>query len=425
MAQSGTYNFSPDAATLIAQAYGRIQVRRAELTIDHLVDARVALNLILEDISANRGVNLWAVDQIAFGLPAGLATFTLPGNTVDLLDVYLRTFTPSTGPATDLGNTLTAIIDNTGAPIVSGAYGDPVVQAPGSGVFSCVAGSAVVTMRWPGHGQIPGSPIFFGCPVTVGGCTVTSPQIVSAVIDGDNLSFMLPFPVFETMTAGGGTPLFYAQNGSSVVTVVQPGHGLLPGSSYPIPISTTVGGLILSGSYTVSAAQSLSQFTFDAGAAAPTTQVAFENDGQINVTTQAAGVQYQDAPLFPLSRTDYVGIPNKFVPGRPTSFWIDRIVPPTVSIYPVATANSNWGFVAYRMREMQDAIPVSGQTLDLPKRALPAVLAELTADVAEIWKPELWLAKKQAAEIAWQRFASADAERVPTRIRPQLQAYFR
>ena len=424
MPASGQYNFAPDIASTVATAYSRIQVRRAAITIEHMADARIALNLILADYGALRGVNLAQVDQISYGLPPGLATIILPANTVDLLDTYLRTCTPST-TTVNLGNPLTALVDQTGAPIIGIPYGDPIISAPGGGVLSCVAGSPVITMKWPAHGLTQTSPIFFGTPVTVGGVTLGPLQLVSNVIDGNTFQFTLPYPVLETMNNQGGTPLFYAQSGSSTITVVQPGHGMQPGQTFTIPASLVVGGLMLSGIYTVSAVQSLYQFTFTAASAASSTGVAFENGGQLNLAQQAAGVMYSDVPLFPLSRNDYSAISNKYVPGRPTSYWVDRVVPPTVSFYPVANNTAQWAFVAYRMREIQDANPVGGQTFDAPKRMLPVVTAELTAWLAEIWKPEMWQEKQQAAEKAWMRFQSADAERVSTYIRPQFQSYYR
>jgi hypothetical protein len=54
--------------------------------------ARRSLNLLLLDW-ANRGVNMWTIEQGSQVLTAGTATYELPDDTVDLLDHVIRTGT--------------------------------------------------------------------------------------------------------------------------------------------------------------------------------------------------------------------------------------------------------------------------------------------------------------------------------------------
>lgn len=88
MATTGTYNFNPSLGELVLYAYGILQVRRTELVQQHMVDARLAANFIFSRWS-NQGVNLWAVDLQTVPLVAGTATYTVPTNTVVMLDAYL------------------------------------------------------------------------------------------------------------------------------------------------------------------------------------------------------------------------------------------------------------------------------------------------------------------------------------------------
>ena len=52
--------------------------------------ARRSLNLLLADM-ANRGINLWTIEQGSVPMVAGTATYNLPVDTVDLMDHVIRT----------------------------------------------------------------------------------------------------------------------------------------------------------------------------------------------------------------------------------------------------------------------------------------------------------------------------------------------
>lgn len=88
MATTGTTSFSPALGELTINAFARCGVRRTELLQQHLEDARFETNLIMADWTAS-GVNLWTVDLHTIPLVAGTATYSVPADTVFLLDVYL------------------------------------------------------------------------------------------------------------------------------------------------------------------------------------------------------------------------------------------------------------------------------------------------------------------------------------------------
>ncbi len=428
MASSNQYTFSPSLADLTVEAFSRIQLRGPAITIEHMVEARRSINLLLQQFS-NRGVNQWAITpdglpDIQIALQPGIAGYQLPPNTVSLLDCYLRTYTPGTATV-NLGAALTAVVGQSGAPVIGSPYGDPIVGQPGNGSLSCTAGSQIATLAWPSHGLTTGAPLFWGCPVSIGGLSVSGFSLVSAVIDPDVLQFELPIPALESQTNAGGTPLFYTQNGSSTVTVILPRHGLSAGhgvDDFTVQIPTTVGGLMLSGTYDVAAVQSPYRFTFTAPGPASATAVAFENGGQINVTSQATGADPVDIYLSPLSRNEYAMLPDKFVTGRPTQFWFNRAINPTIQMWPVPDTAVFYGFVAYRMRELQDANPQGGQTPDVPRRFLEALTAAITAKLAEKFKPTLFKEKLLLAQAAWEEAAEEDREKVSSVFR--ITGYF-
>lgn len=88
MTTSGTTNFSLDLTELVEEAFERCG---AELRSGYdLRTARRSLNLLFADW-ANRGINLWTVEQGSITLVSGTATYNLPSDTVDLLEHVIRT----------------------------------------------------------------------------------------------------------------------------------------------------------------------------------------------------------------------------------------------------------------------------------------------------------------------------------------------
>ena len=85
---SGTTTFLPDLNELIEEAFERCG---AELRSGYdFRTAKRSLNLMLMDW-ANRGINLWTLDTGTVTLAANTGTYTLPVDTVDLLDHVVRT----------------------------------------------------------------------------------------------------------------------------------------------------------------------------------------------------------------------------------------------------------------------------------------------------------------------------------------------
>jgi hypothetical protein len=420
---SGSWSWNPSLAEFILDAYARIQIYAPAIEDYHIIEARRSSNLILLDFG-NRGVNLWEVDQITLPLQPLTTTYTLPANTLNLLDVYLRVF-PS-GVAFTLGNPLTAMTTAAGDPMLE-ATGEPMLVGQQSGVFSTIAGSQVATMHWPSHGLAAGSPIPLTMPTTIGPETLTGTLVVSNVVDQNNIQFITSASALKTLVGTGGTPLFVTKTGSSTVTVVLSGHGYSIGQTFPVTMLTAVGGLSLAGNYVIgSLPNPLYSFTFDAGTVATANAVAFENGGRIEVMMiPAQSTQFVDTLLWPISRNDYAALPIKNSPGRPSIFWFNRTTPPQVNIWPVPPVGSNYGFVAYRTRDVMDANPLRGQTLDTPRRFYSAFVAELAAYLAEKYRPAQYQAKVAAALMMWERAAMEDREKVSSYIVPALQSYYR
>ena len=85
-----TTSFNLDLNSLVEEAFERCG---AELRSGYdLRTARRSLNLLTIEW-ANRGVNLWTIEQGQITLSPGQITYDLPANTIDLLDHVIRTGT--------------------------------------------------------------------------------------------------------------------------------------------------------------------------------------------------------------------------------------------------------------------------------------------------------------------------------------------
>ena len=88
MATSGTATFNLDLSEIVEEAFERAG---SELRTGYdLRTARRSLNLLFADW-ANRGVNMWTFEQGTINLAQGTATYSLPADTVDLLEHVIRT----------------------------------------------------------------------------------------------------------------------------------------------------------------------------------------------------------------------------------------------------------------------------------------------------------------------------------------------
>jgi len=87
MTSTGTYAFAPSAADVILNAYSMIQIRRTEMTTQHLQDAYMAANLVMVDLS-NRNPLRWTMETQTQVLSA-TATYTLSARTIAIAMAYL------------------------------------------------------------------------------------------------------------------------------------------------------------------------------------------------------------------------------------------------------------------------------------------------------------------------------------------------
>jgi len=131
-----------------------------------------------------------------------------------------------------------------------------------------------------------------------------------------------------------------------------------------------------------------------------------------------------DRIILPVSRTEYASYPNKAQQGFPTTFWFDRLLSPTVTLWPVPDG-SQTSLKYYKVMRIQDANMNGTQEVDIPPIWLEAFAYGLALRLAVIWSPDKVAGLKPMADEAYEIAAMQNVETAQQYISPQISGYFR
>jgi len=166
--------------------------------------------------------------------------------------------------------------------------------------FSTTAASASVEITDPNiSGLTTDVVVNFRTPITVDGIILSGTYPIATITGADSYTIVAATDAVAGVSNAGAVPAFTTTSGSSSVTVTLAAHGQSVGNIVVFPIVTTVGGVTLSGKYSVTAVSSVDAFTVTASttatsSAGPTSM----NSGDAGLTyfialgPPAAGVGY-------------------------------------------------------------------------------------------------------------------------------------
>lgn len=140
--------------------------------------------------------------------------------------------------------------------------------------------------------------------------------------------------------------------------------------------------------------------------------------------TTGTGTSAINRVIMPISRTEYASYPNKTQQGFPTTFWFDRLLAPTVTLWPVPDGNEV-SLSYYRVRQVQDSDLANGQNVEIPAYFLEAFAYGLAHRLATIWAPDKVQMLKPMADEAYAIAASQNIETANTYISPMISSYWR
>lgn len=147
-------------------------------------------------------------------------------------------------------------------------------------------------------------------------------------------------------------------------------------------------------------------------------------DAWINTNVNAPTAA-QDLYITPVSRTEYASFSNKSTPGRPTCYWFDRLIAPTVTLWPVPDTGT-YTLNYYRCTQMMDANLAGGETPDLPYRWLDWMIAGMAHRLSRPYAGlDVEALRKKDAMEAWTIAATQDTENVPLTLAPTISSYYR
>ena len=136
--------------------------------------------------------------------------------------------------------------------------------------YSTTSGSNVVTII---NASITASVldyVVFQTPVSVGGLILTGPYLLTSAA-GTTYTIAAESNATSTVANSGAVYAFSTTSGSSIITCTFNDHGYAIGDQIYVAVATTVGGVTLSGLYTVLTVPSANSFTFAAANTATST----------------------------------------------------------------------------------------------------------------------------------------------------------
>lgn len=393
MTSSGTYNFELSNSDIILESFDRCEMRPASLTGEHMVSAKRSLNLELQRWS-NLGVNLWEMDLLTVDLQQGVITYTLPENTVSLLDVYIRQFNLTT------------------------TFNVPPL-------FSITNGSTNVNVFVPNHGLIIGEWINLATPISIGNLLLQGFYQLSSVVNSNIFVIQSPAAATSTVSGGGTLPVFTTTAGLSDVLVTLNNHGQTVNSTFVVQANSPVGGLVLFGGYLVTEYVDVNNFIISVTAQALFNDAQTENLGFVQIQAQSQTVAPIDNIMTPFGRTDYAMLPDKYAQGKPTSYWFNRQIVPQILLWQVPDQNGPYQLCMWRMKRCQDASPTMGQTPDIPYRFIDAMCARMAHRLGMKYAKQMLPTLEKEAQMAWSEAGIEDRERADIYIMPMLDGYYR
>lgn len=132
-----------------------------------------------------------------------------------------------------------------------------------------------------------------------------------------------------------------------------------------------------------------------------------------------SGPTQNDRTMSRISVVDWTQTASKNMSGMPTQYWVQRVNPPVVTIWPVPSVDGTLHYFGLRSIEDTGAY---GNTMDIPPRFLPAMATGLAYYLA-LKNPaaaERAVMLKQEYDRQFTLAAEEDRERTPFRLVPDL-----
>jgi hypothetical protein len=128
--------------------------------------------------------------------------------------------------------------------------------------------------------------------------------------------------------------------------------------------------------------------------------------------------------IMPFSRTDFASLAEPAEQGFPTTFWWNRVIPSTITLWPTPDNNATYTMSYYAYTQMNDATIRQGGNAQVPLFWLDAYTADLAHRLSRHHAPALEAARMADRDRAYAR-ACKQVENEAMYVTPGLSGYFR
>jgi hypothetical protein len=129
-----------------------------------------------------------------------------------------------------------------------------------------------------------------------------------------------------------------------------------------------------------------------------------------------------DLKISPVSRDTYLSFSQKYLQGRPTTYYFDKSLSPNINLWPTPT--NDYLVLQYSfVKTMYDAGEFYNTT-SVPARMYPALAAGLTWMLSVKYKPEMADVFKAQYDEVFTLATSNDSENVDMTIGYDLNSYY-
>jgi hypothetical protein len=136
-------------------------------------------------------------------------------------------------------------------------------------------------------------------------------------------------------------------------------------------------------------------------------------------------VMATDRLLIPFSRSDYAATATKQMPGFPTSYYVNYLLQPTITLWPVPTQFVPDGLQFYSQLRMQTADLADGTQIMIPYQVFDYFVWALAERLGTIYAPERLAAITPRKQESYMKYMQSTTENIPLNIDTQLGSYFR
>ena len=306
----------------------------------------------------SKSINLWTINKLYLPLNTGQSKYTLGTSITDILEVLQRTFTRQLN-GTAQSNTADTYDSNGG--------GNPLLAFDNNFSTFCVQDDADGNISYSYGAGVSQSITFIGVRTNV-----TGNYNLVVEYSNDNVTW-------STLNVDWTHPYAYQTGVTRWADVITPVQAM----TYRV---REIGGAIL------------------------------------NVQEIYFGNTTIDLKISPVSRDTYLSFSQKYLQGRPTTYYFDKSLIPNINIWPTPT--NDYLVLQYSfVRTMYD-VGEFFNTTSVPARMYPALAAGLTWMLAVKYKPELADSFKAQYDEAFTLATANDSENVDMTIGYDLNSYY-